>query len=387
MSATTSTQAPPRALTSYLRRATWGLPEPRRQEVWDELEEHVLTRADHLTLTGLPPTQALTQAIRELGPPARVTLGMAKVYTMPKLILAATTTALALSAGVYVLAGGGTRTLAVPVLTQPTAGNLCVADLPTAPKFKLPVRSRASGQVCYQVNSSIALTDRQPLISLNSATQVIEALGGSVDVWVDNTVAFRPSDGTMNRHSFLFTNGKDRYVTLFALFDAVTHSGGDAPALTLQGWTTPTLNIGPTAVKLAGPNQGQVGRYIYSWAASSIVVKASADMTSATYFFNETPASPKLPRHRVQTGLPQGEVVVVITRQALNTYFVDVAPVDRDGRVIVSSVSKTLRFVRSAKALNTPSVGPAPALLIRMSNVPLSKADVIVPNPMTSHAQ
>ena len=39
--------ATPTPLAAYLRRATWGLPRARQQELWDELEEHVLTRADH----------------------------------------------------------------------------------------------------------------------------------------------------------------------------------------------------------------------------------------------------------------------------------------------------------------------------------------------------
>ena len=67
------------AVTAYLRRATWGLPKLRQQEVWDELEEHLLTRAEQLQLGDLTPTQALAQALHELGSPSRVTLGMAKV--------------------------------------------------------------------------------------------------------------------------------------------------------------------------------------------------------------------------------------------------------------------------------------------------------------------
>lgn len=150
---TTAAHTTPRALTAYLRRATWGLPEARRQELWDELEEHVLTRADHLMLTGLTPTQATAQAIRELGPPARVTLGMAKVYTMPKLILAAATLALGISAGLYALAGGSGTDTTLTVVRQAPVKPSCVRG--TKPSGdNVTIVSEKAGITCYTFNDN-----------------------------------------------------------------------------------------------------------------------------------------------------------------------------------------------------------------------------------------
>ncbi|MFC6616728.1 permease prefix domain 1-containing protein [Deinococcus radiophilus] len=59
------------ALTRYLRLATLGLLGEQRQAAQDELEEHLLTRADHLHAFGLPYDQALSQALRDMGSPAR----------------------------------------------------------------------------------------------------------------------------------------------------------------------------------------------------------------------------------------------------------------------------------------------------------------------------
>ena len=77
-----------RALERYLQRATWGLPRARRQELRDELEEHLLTRIHHLMAFGAHPQDALNQALSELGAPERVSAGMTEVYLMPKLLRA-----------------------------------------------------------------------------------------------------------------------------------------------------------------------------------------------------------------------------------------------------------------------------------------------------------
>ncbi|RTR25342.1 permease prefix domain 1-containing protein [Deinococcus radiophilus] len=72
------------ALTRYLRLATLGLLGEQRQAAQDELEEHLLTRADHLHAFGLPYDQALSQALRDMGSPLLVSAGMLRVHTMPK---------------------------------------------------------------------------------------------------------------------------------------------------------------------------------------------------------------------------------------------------------------------------------------------------------------
>ncbi|MFD1731092.1 permease prefix domain 1-containing protein [Deinococcus malanensis] len=55
-------------LRRYLARATRGLWGKRREEVYAELEEHVLERADHLMVFGVPQQEALSRALSELGP-------------------------------------------------------------------------------------------------------------------------------------------------------------------------------------------------------------------------------------------------------------------------------------------------------------------------------
>ncbi|GAA5503518.1 hypothetical protein Dxin01_03277 [Deinococcus xinjiangensis] len=40
---TAQTYQTPAPLVTYLRRATFGLPRDRREEVWNELEEHIVS--------------------------------------------------------------------------------------------------------------------------------------------------------------------------------------------------------------------------------------------------------------------------------------------------------------------------------------------------------
>ena len=63
---TFTTYQTPAPLEAYLRRAALGLPPERREEVWNELEEHVLCRVEQLEFQGHPPGEALEQALREL---------------------------------------------------------------------------------------------------------------------------------------------------------------------------------------------------------------------------------------------------------------------------------------------------------------------------------
>lgn len=56
----------------YVRNATRGLRGKVRRDTQAELLDHITERTRQLTLTGLPPEQARTQAMQELGPPPTV---------------------------------------------------------------------------------------------------------------------------------------------------------------------------------------------------------------------------------------------------------------------------------------------------------------------------
>lgn len=141
----TAVTATPPALEQYLRRATAGLPPAKRQEVWDELEEHVYCRAEQLEWQGAAPEQALAQALAELGPPLRVSAGMNGVHNMPKILSIGGIAALIVTAGLYALAQQPLPTAQVSV--QTTAPELkCVKA--NEPQPSLPLLYKGSGFAC-----------------------------------------------------------------------------------------------------------------------------------------------------------------------------------------------------------------------------------------------
>ncbi|GGL20039.1 permease prefix domain 1-containing protein [Deinococcus radiotolerans] len=119
MNATETHVACPPRLVAYLRRATLGLPASRRQELWDELEDHLLTRTRHLQLLGYAPDDALTRALTELGEPGRVSLGMGRVFHSGKALL--TLVALTAGSAYFAMRLTVSSPLPVPVLNLPVS--------------------------------------------------------------------------------------------------------------------------------------------------------------------------------------------------------------------------------------------------------------------------
>ncbi len=68
---------------AYLRRATRGLWGRRRREVREELEAHLYERVMAHRIAGLSEVDATEKALVELGRPQEVSVGMARLYTLP----------------------------------------------------------------------------------------------------------------------------------------------------------------------------------------------------------------------------------------------------------------------------------------------------------------
>ncbi len=386
---TTATHTTPRALTAYLRRATWGLPEARRQELWDELEEHILTRADHLILGGLTPTQATAQAIRELGPPARVTLGMAKVYTMPKLILAAGTLALALSAGLYALAGGS-QSLTLPVQTERPVKPTCVRG--TVPPGVDIVSARGGVTCFYYSSSSSSREGRGVYLNGQDFVRIVQSQGGQATLSGRTLTVRLPGANTgENRFSARFVQSGQAYFDATLLIQMLSTS---RPAL-FSGFDRPTVKIGGLSLQM-GADQ-PVGSLWYN-PLTALFVSALKEPpspaahtsgrydTSVGYIVKDTSTI----RHEVSTRLPPGEVVMLVTRRSGGNYTADTAEVQASGRVTLNSGSASVRFVASLSDLSPyDSGGRRNALLVRVTGIPLSdlKSGVFVPAQATSDAR
>lgn len=376
---TASTVSVPRALTTYLRRATWGLPEARRQELWDELEEHVLTRADHLLLSGLSPTQAMAQAIRELGPPARVTLGMAKVYTMPKLLLAAGTLALGLSAGLYALAGGGGSTITLPVFNGKLPKPSCVTGTVTsANSVDIISSGKEDGVTCYVVKNqptgSIFQFEPGSYVSEQAAVSLAKAMNLSAVVGKDGFIRIFKSDG--HEHTNWRTTGVKDGIRYFPI-GLITRLIRLNSSVSLSGYDSPSIRTSKVTYALGHIS----GHNLYQDVAFDFLNQVSP--ASETRFGGVAQFS-----HRIKTPLPSGEVVMLLTRQN-KQYTADYAPVGENGVVTIKSYSPRVSFTADPAIISqAPRDGVFKAILVQVSNLPLDnlKAGIFVPTQATSDA-
>ncbi|MDL2343645.1 permease prefix domain 1-containing protein [Deinococcus sp. MIMF12] len=378
---TRAVPATPAPLAAYLRRATWGLPPERQQELWDELEDHVLTRADGLCLSGLSPEAALSQALRELGPPTRVSAGMTQVYLMPKLILTASAAALALSAALYALAGGaegGVTTL--PVLTQRPAKPTCVRG--TVPQ-NVTVVSQQGGVTCFTYNDPRVY--RGVYLRLSTLRDALRTHGIEAAVQPGANLVFRlPEAGRVVVSGFTGSDGQG-YVSAAGLVAAAS----GAP-LTLSGFAAPVVTLAGVPLRFGDGQTASVGEDFYGELSQALVERVVPLWDDPASLSVTTLAEGGF-THRVGTGLPPGEVVLLVTRRTFGNDFVtSAAEVGADGTATLRSSQQRLRFVFSSGQLSAPSPdGSASALLVRVTGVPLQNLPTVVtlPTPRTSEGR
>lgn len=234
---TSTTSQTPTPLATYLRHATLGLPPHRRDEVWNELEEHVLCRAEQLEWQGVDPEQALAQALRELGPPLRISAAMNGVHNMPKMIAFGTLGMLAVSAGIYALAQQPAPTTHVPVQTQAPKVH-CVKPTETQPNLPLVVKT--SRVNCYQDNSG---TQEGLYVSFTEVERALKPLGLRTEPSADGgTLYFKNGLGqTLTSSYAVFKRDGESYLAVTDLIIMVMDN--NALPVHVSGYDQPVFNL------------------------------------------------------------------------------------------------------------------------------------------------
>ncbi|MDV6376496.1 permease prefix domain 1-containing protein [Deinococcus arenicola] len=380
MSATTLELSP--AACAYLRRATWGLPRERQQEVWDELEEHLLTRAAQLQACGAAPPEALARALTELGSPARVSAGMTGVYLMPKLILMAGAGALALSAALYALAGGQ-ETAYLPVVTNLP---LPVCERMEPENVTGTIISNWANTVCFLPAASPkplfvgGLSGSEPLVSLNTVERMIQLLDGKTRFQPNGVLEISlPASENIVRASF-------RVTTRFqgqAYFPAqVLIWPSSSKRQMLSGYQQPTLRIEQQVFAMSGNQGHQAGADFYNRLSPRLISTLGPGAYTTDGIIGAR-------SHPIQTSLKADDVVLTVIHSHDNFYLTHYAPVSSTGSVNIRVNSTRLQFVSSFRQLKQKRAdGRTPALLIRVTNVPLNnlKSSIFMPRQAISDA-
>lgn len=369
-------------MTAYLRRATWGLPKARQQEVWDELEEHLLGRATQLQAGGVAPTEALRRALAELGSPARVSAGMTGVYLIPKLVLTAAVGALALSATLYALAGRSEATV-LPIATKLP---LPLCDTATPTKVKGEVVSSWAETTCYfpaPLPKSLivaGLSGAAPLVSLATVEQMFQALEVKTHLQPNGVLNFyAPGDQITPQAQW-------RVTTRFKgqlYFPAQVLIWPDSPkGQTLSGYPQPTVRVGQQVFTLGNGPGTFAGMDFYNRLSARLV--AALDPRA---FSNDGITGART--HLIQTKFKTGDVVLTVIHSHDNYYLTNYAPVLSGGKANVKVNSARLQFVSHFRQLKQKGKGGrTPALLVRVTHVPLNAlgTGIFLPEQATSDA-
>lgn len=381
----TAVPAPPPALAAYLRRATAGLPPAKRQEVWDELEEHVYCRAEQLEWRGAAPEQALAQALAELGPPLRVSAGMNGVHNMPKILSIGGITALIVTAGLYALAQQPLPTLRVPMRTQGPALK-CVPFAAPQPKlnlmFKTPTRN------CYQDDS---VTRDGLYISFTQLKQTLEPLGIEVRQTPENgTVCYfyKPLGGKKVSETFpVFKQGDEPYLDVGELM-LIAMSGFPVPVVA-ENYAAPTFKVGQQrALTLTGQSE-DFSRRVFDVLSQQVAINLFDFSAQKRFGYSFQPFDSGSLR-TVQTDLAAGEVVasyqwassvpekvandVEFTSNRIN---ISVGVVDAEGKV-------SLQMPRGGTVVSSvPSKPGDEVMLFKLTHTPFNnlKSGIFLPKP------
>ncbi|CAM3864411.1 permease prefix domain 1-containing protein [Deinococcus frigens] len=388
MTAATTELTP--AVRAYLRRATWGLPRERQQEVWDELEEHLLTRAAQLQACGAAPPEALARALAELGSPTRVSAGMTGVYLMPKLILMAGADAVALSAALYALAGGNDgNVITLPVLTNRPITPSCVRG--TAPiSYNVTIVSRRAGITCYTFNDPKVYEGAY--LSLSSIKKAVAAQGGNVTTLSSGTIRLNLTTKSKPNQIDLpsnFTVKGEKYY--FAAAIASSFYRNQSNSVKFQGYQPPVIVSDNLKLQFGDSTQPEIGPAFYRGVALELLRYVLHGDAQGSEFsgsiFSIYPADAGV--HKLKTTLKTSEVAMLVIRREGQNYDLDVAPVDAAGQITFKSSQKRLAFVSDPDQLSLvyPD-GRTPALLVRVTNIPLGnlKSGIFVPAKTTSDA-
>lgn len=237
-------------LDRYLDRAARGLPRAERLRVREELRGSVLERAAEHQVAGLAADGALRAALREFGDPRPLAGGMQRLYTLPRLTLAALMVGSALLAGTPSLAGS----VDVPAVTRPSTQALtCALPRPT-PRAGLP--GLWDRWIAERQEADCRANARTDLSYLRLAdfTDALEAQGVQVRL-VNNRLHLRFPSQTQEEvvplGTLLHHDGGQAYLHKHELLNVlVSHL---SLPVRLEGTLNPTLDLGGVRLRLGTP--------------------------------------------------------------------------------------------------------------------------------------
>ena len=277
----------------------------------------------------------------------------------------------------------GERTLNLPAFTTGSVEPSCVQG--TAPTgYGLTIVSRREGVTCYTFAAGSAYEGAY--LSLSGIRQAVLAAGGQLETLSDGQIRLNLGDSKVNLPPN-FSVGGERYFLAAAVASGLYNGQSDNVQLT--GYARPTLHLGKLTLNFGDGSLADFGKAYYrgltlELLGAALMTPDSAEGVSYSVVLSDPSGTA---HHRVQTGLKPGEVVMLATLLDGRSLLMDSAPVAADGTVTLDMPQTKLRFVSDPTQLTSaPADDRTPALLVRVTNIPLSnlKSGIFVPAQATS---
>jgi hypothetical protein len=259
-------------IETYLQKSTRGLWGKKREEVREELSSHIHGRVHAHLVGGLCESDAVEKTLIELGQPAHVSAGMARLYTLP--IVAGSGMVLAMCCALVVVSLSGSTAQTLNTV------NVIPANECLEPQGELP-------QYCEIYDNFTTFE------TLKQALQEQGATTGSVgNSWTlrlpDNHVLVLPESGSQT-WMMGEENGKEitvqtrpEYLSINNLVRSIPTSS--AIPLEIRGWESPTLYLGDVTLKISSASQaGGAKKFYFQRLADSILSNKANFYGSAVF--------------------------------------------------------------------------------------------------------
>ena len=379
------------AVETYLRRATRGLWGKKRLEVREELAAHLQERVMAYRIGGLGETDAVERALSELGSPKEVSLGMARLYTLPTIagsgIVFAALCVLTLVTWPHTAAQGVKSIFYLPTKE-------CVRALEPSSKLAIP---QACGSVGYDVwleRQKLSQTLRNQGVTVKGNRILVLTFPGLQPVYVRPGAPGRPKDN--------IKPADPSYVSLWELTRNVEQR---QLKLSLTGWNNPQVHFGSVAIQLGSDARPVPGSTFYQ---AYLTAHVSSDVAKAMFQQSQVNVLILTPRtetwsedynfreQALEVVAKPGEVYGVITildpnlldeslgsngpdaaffSDLTSVFSMDTAQVEQGGTLELYLPEKPLRFVKSLGAYPKPGT----AVLVKLSGSNNQKGYEVVP--------
>jgi hypothetical protein len=379
------------ALERYLRAATRGLWGRKRLEVREELTAHLLERAYRHEVAGLGHEAAVARAIAELGNPQTIRAGMIGVHTMPNLFkISGVLTVLAAGA----IAFWGVSRAQITVLERMPVKQCEDPQqqffLPPLPSGAVNINATCDSGLWISVEAlqrtlepmgvkfrrdtkiiNNAYTPQNPKPHTLAIKQLVMEFPNSFQLQLpyQNEMDFPVAEGKWEKVKFV-----EDVVFIAGLMNSLQQGSG---SITMAGWDNPGIRYGGIRFTLGTKERPLLGNKIYPELMYLTLQKEFTGWTSIPFRWTDAPnymedrvsklgIEPFFRKHKhtIQTTLPQGRVVAVVSlEEAQKIVFQDVVrdipsafraflvPVGKDGTIEYTSAAKTLRFSSDLKDL------------------------------------